>query len=82
MRIWVIGSNFLGVWGINPAKTVRGKKARPIKKPAVNKEASLESRCFPRCRYLLIKVEQTRRKDARASQEAYLMPPKTLAYKM
>ena len=45
-------------------------------------EASLESRYFPRCRYPLIKVERIRRKDARASQEAYLMSPETSVYMM
>jgi hypothetical protein len=30
----------------------------------------------------LIKVEQTGRKDARASQEAFLMPPQTSVHKV
>ena len=36
---------------------------------------------FPGAAILYIKVEQAGRKDARASQEAYLMPPQTSFYK-
>jgi hypothetical protein len=57
-------------------------KRQGHKKPGVNKKASLESRCFPWCRFPLGKIEQTRRKDARASQEAYLMPPETSVFKL